>query len=156
MRGLNDDEICDFIELTKDKPLDVRFIEYMPFDGNKWNTQKMVSFKEMLKIIGQRYPIESIHRLNDDPHDTSKAFRVHGYTGQFGFITSMSEHFCNTCNRIRLTADGNLKVCLFGNSEVSLRDALRRKASEEEMNMLISKAIRNKKAKHAGKLTNHQ
>lgn len=133
----------------------MRFIEYMPFDGNKWNTQKMVPFKEMLKIIGRSYPIESIHRLVDDPNDTSKAFKINGYTGQFGFITSMSEHFCNTCNRIRMTADGNLKVCLFGNAEVSLRDALRADTSEEEMNVLIGNAIRNKKAKHAGKLGQH-
>ena len=62
----------------------------------------------------------------------------------------MSEHFCNTCNRIRLTADGNLKVCLFGNSEVSLRDAIRNKMSEEDLQELISAAIKRKKEKHAG------
>lgn len=122
----------------------------MPFDGNKWNTKKMVPFKEMLKIIAQKYPIETINRLTDDPNDTSKAFKITGYQGQFGFITSMSEHFCNTCNRIRLTADGNLKVCLFGNAEVSLRDALRSNATDEELKSLINDAINRKKAKHAG------
>ena len=105
----------------------------------------------MLKTIAQKYPIESIKKLQDDPNDTSKAFKIDGYKGQFGFITSMSEHFCNTCNRVRLTADGNLKVCLFGNAEVSLRDALRNKLSEEELTELISSAIKRKKAKHAGK-----
>lgn len=72
MKGINDDEIHNFIEFTKDKDVDVRFIEYMPFDGNKWNTKKMVPFREMLKIIAQKYPIESINRLKDDPNDTSK------------------------------------------------------------------------------------
>ena len=122
----------------------------MPFDGNKWNTKKMVPFKEILKIIAQTYAMETINRLEDDPNDTSKAFKITGYKGQFGFITSMSEHFCNTCNRIRLTADGNLKVCLFGNSEVSLRDALRKDASDDELCSLISGAVKRKKEKHAG------
>jgi molybdenum cofactor biosynthesis enzyme MoaA len=150
MRGLNDDEIGDFIELTRDKNIDVRFIEYMPFSGNKWNTKKMVPFKEMLKRIAEKYAIEDIIRLGDEPNDTSKAFKIRSYTGQFGFITSMSEHFCSTCNRVRLTADGNLKVCLFGNAEVSLRDALRANASDQALNDLIGMAVRQKKEKHAG------
>ncbi len=79
-----------------------------------------------------------------------KAFKIKGYKGQFGFITSMSDHFCNTCNRIRLTADGNLKVCLFGNAEVSLRDAIRSNIDEDGMQELISSAIKRKKEKHAG------
>ena len=79
-----------------------------------------------------------------------KAFKIDGYKGQFGFITSMSDHFCNTCNRVRVTADGNLKVCLFGNAEVSLRDALRNNLSEEELVELVSSAIKRKKDKRAG------
>ena len=155
MRGLNDDEICDFIELTRDKNLDIRFIEYMPFNGNKWNTKKMVAFKEMLKRIAEMYAIEDIIRLEDEANDTSKSFKIRGYTGQFGFITSMSEHFCSTCNRVRLTADGNLKVCLFGNAEVSLRDALRANASDQALNDLIGIAVRQKKEKHAGIVHSH-
>ena len=81
----------------------------------------------------------------------SKAYTIKHHIGQFGFITSMSDHFCNTCNRIRLTADGNLKVCLFGNSEVNLRDALRNELDEEKLTQLISKAVKNKKKSHAGK-----
>jgi molybdenum cofactor biosynthesis enzyme MoaA len=132
--------------------VDVRFIEYMPFDGNKWNTKKMVPYREMLKLIALKYDLNDIEKLQDDPNDTSKAFRIRGYRGQFGFITSMTEHFCNTCNRIRLTADGNMKVCLFGNAEVSLRDALRSNVSHEELENLISSAIKRKKEKHAGML----
>ncbi|KAK3800991.1 hypothetical protein RRG08_001238 [Elysia crispata] len=115
MRGLNDDEICDFVAFTERKPVDVRFIEYMPFGGNKWNTKKFVSYEEMVNVIRERWP--SFERLSDKPNDTSKAYGVPGFAGQVGFITSMSEHFCGTCNRLRMTADGNLKVCLHGNAE---------------------------------------
>lgn len=74
-----------------------------------------------------------------------------GFKGQVGFITSMSEHFCGTCNRLRITADGNLKVCLFGNREVSLRDALRSGCSEDDLVALIKAAVLRKKKHHAGK-----
>ena len=124
MRGLNDDEILDFVDMTKDKQIDVRFIEYMPFDGNKWNNKKMVSFREMTDIISNKY--QDFTRIADAPNDTSKGYKVPGFKGQIGFITSMSENFCSSCNRLRLTADGNLKVCLFGNTEISLRDNLRK------------------------------
>ena len=119
MAGLNDDELIDFVELTRDRELDVRFIEYMPFDGNKWNDKKMVSYSRMLELIQRKYAL--LERSEDAANDTSKAYRVPGYTGRIGFITSMTEHFCGSCNRLRLTADGNLKVCLFGNAETSLR-----------------------------------
>jgi len=148
MRGLNDDEILDFVGLTQDKNIDVRFIEYMPFDGNKWNTKKMVPFSEMLEIIRTRYP--DFKRINDAPNDTSKGFKVDGFQGQVGFITSMTENFCGSCNRLRMTADGNLKVCLFGNTEVSLRDALRQGTHDDELKHLIEAAVKRKKPRHAG------
>ena len=148
MRGLNEDEILDFVDLTRDRDLDVRFIEYMPFDGNRWNTGKMVSFREMVDIIRKRYP--NFERVADAPNDTSKGFKVQGFQGQVGFITSMSDNFCGTCNRLRMTADGNLKVCLFGNTEVSLRDAIRGGIGEEELKEIIGAAVKRKKARHAG------
>jgi cyclic pyranopterin phosphate synthase len=148
MRGMNDDELLDFVALTENRNFDIRFIEYMPFGGNKWNSQKMVSYKEMLDLIRKKYP--TLTRLQDHPNDTSKAYKVPGFRGQIGFITSMSEHFCGTCNRLRVTADGNLKVCLHGNSEVSLRDAIRAGASDEELGDLIGVAVGRKKKQHAG------
>uniref|UniRef100_A0A182WHQ8 Molybdenum cofactor biosynthesis protein 1 n=1 Tax=Anopheles minimus TaxID=112268 RepID=A0A182WHQ8_9DIPT len=151
MKGFNDDEICDFVELTRDRNVDVRFIEYMPFTGNRWDTDKMVSFRTMLDTIRARYP--AFEPLPNGPNDTSKAYRVPGYRGQMGFITSMTEHFCGSCNRLRITADGNLKVCLFGNTEVSLRDALRSPGcSEDDLRCLISAAVKRKKKQHAGML----
>ncbi|XP_015609560.1 molybdenum cofactor biosynthesis protein 1 isoform X3 [Cephus cinctus] len=149
MRGFNDDELMDFVGLTKDKPIDVRFIEYMPFSGNEWKENKMVSFNNMKQIIRTKFP--EFHAIENEPNNTSKAYKVPGFKGQVGFITSMSEHFCNSCNRLRITADGNLKVCLFeGKGEVSLKDALRSGATEQDLRNLISGAVLRKKKQHAG------
>ncbi|KFO84965.1 Molybdenum cofactor biosynthesis protein 1, partial [Buceros rhinoceros silvestris] len=148
MRGFNEDELLGFVDFTKDLPLDVRFIEYMPFDGNKWNFKKMVSYKEMLDTIKQRWP--ELEKLPCETSSTAKSYKVPHFQGQISFITSMSEHFCGSCNRLRITADGNLKVCLFGNSEVSLRDHLRSGASEEELIQIIGAAVGRKKKQHAG------
>ncbi|XP_067883879.1 molybdenum cofactor biosynthesis protein 1 isoform X2 [Heterodontus francisci] len=148
MRGLNEDELLDFVKLTEKKPLDVRFIEYMPFDGNKWNFKKMVSYQEMLGTIKQRWP--DLEKLPSGASDTAKAYKVPDSQGRIGFITSMSKHFCGSCNRLRITADGNLKVCLFGNTEVSLRDVLRSGATEEDMLEIIGAAVSRKKQQHAG------
>eukprot|EP00049_Salpingoeca_infusionum_P017887 m.354781 g.354781 ORF g.354781 m.354781 type:complete len:378 (+) comp17102_c0_seq1:111-1244(+) len=147
LRGVNDDELLDFVELTKDKPIDLRFIEYMPFDGNRWNMDRFVSYDEMLERIGEKY---ALTRLDDGPNDTSKAWWVPDHAGTLGFITSMSQNFCSSCNRVRMTADGNLKVCLFGNTEVNLKDVLRTGATDQELIEVISGAILNKKKQHAG------
>ncbi|XP_046987746.1 molybdenum cofactor biosynthesis protein 1-like [Schistocerca americana] len=150
MQGFNEDEVCSFVELTKEKNVDVRFIEYMPFSGNKWNDGIMVSFSEMLQIIRKQW--HDFDPLPNGPNDTSKAYHVPGFKGHVGFITSMSEHFCGTCNRLRITADGNLKVCLFGNSEISLRDAIRSKCSEDDLLAMIGAAVRRRKKQHGGML----
>ncbi|KIE00066.1 molybdenum cofactor biosynthesis protein 1 B, partial [Metarhizium majus ARSEF 297] len=124
MRGINDREVLPFVELTREKDLEVRFIEYMPFDGNKWNKGKMFSYAEMLDLIREQFP--GLAKVKDDKNDTSKTWHIPGFVGRIGFITSMTHNFCGTCNRLRITGDGNLKVCLFGNAEVSLRDILRK------------------------------
>lgn len=108
IKGFNDEEINNFVELTRNSRLEVRFIEYMPFDGNKWKSQKMITFREMLAIIKDKY--SELKQLDSKPNETSKTYKVQNFCGRIGFITSMSENFCGTCNRIRITADGNLKV----------------------------------------------
>lgn len=148
MRGLNDDEIFDFVELTREKPINVRFIEFMPFDGNVWNVKKLVPYSEMLDKVAKQFT--GLKRLKDHPTDTAKNFRVDGHCGTVSFITSMTEHFCAGCNRLRLLADGNFKVCLFGPSEVSLRDPLRHGADDDELKEVIGAAVKRKKASHAG------
>lgn len=124
MRGLNDREIIPFVELGREKDIEVRFIEYMPFDGNKWSQGKMFPYQEMLDLIRSKYP--DLRTVTGHKNDTSKTYEVPGFVGRIGFITSMTHNFCGTCNRLRITSEGNLKVCLFGNEEVSLRDMLRK------------------------------
>ncbi|KAK2637160.1 hypothetical protein Ddye_031952 [Dipteronia dyeriana] len=148
MRGFNDDEICDFVELTRDRPINVRFIEFMPFDGNVWNVKKLVSYSEMLDTVVKQFP--NLKRQHDHPTETAKNFKIDGHLGTVSFITSMTQHFCAGCNRLRLLADGNFKVCLFGPSEVSLRDPLRQQASDDELREIIGAAVKKKKASHAG------
>ncbi|CAO3626505.1 unnamed protein product [Cunninghamella blakesleeana] len=165
MRGVNDDQVLKFVELTRDYPIKIRFIEYMPFDGNRWNSDKLVPYKELITEIENKYDHQHrpLIKLKDDPNDTTKAYQLSGYQGSIGFITSMTDHFCHTCNRLRITADGNIKVCLFGNEEVSLRDLLRKqkednnniltnspyKYNEDELSKVIGLAV-SKKKQHAG------
>mmetsp|Transcript_68980 Transcript_68980/g.129588 ORF Transcript_68980/g.129588 Transcript_68980/m.129588 type:complete len:430 (+) Transcript_68980:121-1410(+) len=130
MRGVNEDELGQFIQLTKDVPLDVRFIEWMPFDSNNWDDERFVSYSDMLGLLETQTCGDSpLERCAPDEErassDTTKWYRIPGALGRVGFITSMSEHFCGTCNRLRVTADGRIKACLFGEHEVDLRAALR-------------------------------
>ena len=148
MKGFNDDELVDFVTMTEHQPIEVRFIEYMPFGGNAWEDTSFLPYAAMLSRIRQTYP--SIERLDDGPQETSKTWRVPGFRGQVGFISSMSDHFCAGCNRIRITADGQLKVCLFGSNEVDLRDLMREGASDDVLKAAIFGAINKKKASHAG------
>lgn len=145
VKGLNDSEIMDFIQLTK-KPISVRFIEFMPFTGNKWDKHKMVPSNVLLDRISQWNP--AIERISDEVNDTARSWRVPGYPGSFGFISSMSDHFCSSCNRLRITADGQIKVCLFDAKEVSLRDPMRHGATDDQLLSIISHALSGKAEKH--------
>ena len=140
MRGMNEREILPFVELGREKEIEVRFIEYMPFDGNKWSKGKMLSYQEMLDIIRAKYP--TLQRLKGHKNDTSKTYEVPGFVGKVGFITSMTHNFCGTCNRLRITGDGNLKVCLFGNAEVSLRDLIRKDNDGQPMDDEAFEAVK--------------
>ncbi|KAF2086378.1 molybdenum cofactor biosynthesis prote [Saccharata proteae CBS 121410] len=140
MRGLNDKDIVPFVELGREKDIEVRFIEYMPFDGNKWSQGKMLPYAEMIDIIRAKYP--DLRRVKGHKNDTSKTWEIPGFVGKIGFITSMTENFCGTCNRLRITSDGNLKVCLFGNAEVSLRDLLRKDNEGRPINEEAFEAIK--------------
>ncbi|KPI95904.1 Molybdopterin biosynthesis protein CNX2 [Papilio xuthus] len=148
MRGFNDDEICDFVEFTRDREVEVRFIEFMPFSGNRWDDSHMVPHEEALRAVRLAFP--RLAPTLPRACDTAAVWQVEGHAGSVGFISSMTQPFCSSCNRLRLTADGNLKVCLFGAAEVSLRAALRAGASDAEVETLIRTALRNKKPQHAG------
>ena len=193
MRGFNDDEIADFVEMTRHEQLDVRFIELMPFAGNKWSASSFMGYQEALERLqlGNEYTSSSsssgsstnrnrgksgnaanssgasdrfysgsggvgigeggVKLVRDDvefndPHDTTKWYRAEGHKGRVGFITSMSNHFCGGCNRLRITADGKLKVCLFGEEGLSLRDTFRSGATDEQVVSLIGQSVKGKKA----------
>ena len=138
IKGFNDNEIIDFIHLTKNLPISVRFIEFMPFDGNKWDLKKMVSYKEVLEEVNKEFSEGQIERLEDAPNDTSKNYKITGYSGSFAIISSVTNPFCDSCNRLRLTANGQLKNCLFSSSESDLLTTLREGKSIEPV---IKKAV---------------
>ena len=147
IKSFNNNEILDFIVLTKNKNVQVRFIEFMPFSGNQWDKSKLVSYAEIMETIQTEYAFSDIERLQDSPNDTAKNFKINSYKGSFAIISSVTNPFCSTCNRIRLTADGKLKNCLFSNSETSLLDVLR---SGESIIPLIEQNLLSKKAVRAG------
>ena len=148
MRDTNDDEVIDFVRFTQDRPVEVRFIEYMPFGGNGWQDDRLVPFRELRGRVRKAFP--RLEACEDGPHATARTYRVPGFAGRVGFIASMTAPFCEGCNRLRLTADGHLKVCLFGQKEVNLRDPLRAGASDDELREIVSRAVGGKKARHAG------
>ncbi len=123
MRGVNDDELLHFVELTREHPVHVRFIEFMPFAGNHWGRERVYTYGEMLGHIGS---VHSFEKLSDDPHSTAKAYRVPGWPGTFAVISTVTEPFCGDCDRLRLTAEGKMRNCLFTREETDLLSALRR------------------------------
>ena len=125
MRNTNDNEIINFINWTKSLPLDVRFIEFMPFDGNSWQTDKVVTYAEIMDRVQSEYGFADIMPLTGKPNDTAKNFKIKGYVGTFGIISSVTNPFCDGCNRIRLTADGKIKNCLFSSGETDLLTVFR-------------------------------
>ncbi|MFZ1704513.1 MAG: GTP 3',8-cyclase MoaA [Saprospiraceae bacterium] len=144
MKGVNDDEVESFIELTKDLKLHVRFIEFMPFDKNGWDKSKVVSFDEVMVEVYQKY---DVIKLLDEKHDTAKKFAIHGHKGTFAFITTMSQPFCEDCNRMRLTADGKMKNCLFGKDEMDIIGPYR---SGQPIESIIQESLMKKHAMMGG------
>ena len=142
IKDFNEDEIIDFIELTKKHPITIRFIEFMPFNGNKWDMSKLVSYAQVIDRVHAKYSKELIQRLQDAPNDTSKNYKVMGYQGSFSVISSVTNPFCDSCNRIRLTANGRLKNCLFSDGEEDLLTPLR---NGKEIEPMIYKLIQGKK-----------
>tara|TARA_R110000868_G_scaffold292498_2_gene552984 strand:+ start:9130 stop:10137 length:1008 start_codon:yes stop_codon:yes gene_type:complete len=147
IKGFNDNEIIDFINLTQLLPLSIRFIEFMPFAGNEWDKSKMVSQQEILDVVHTAFPPADIEKLQDDKNFTSRDFKIKNYAGSFGIISSITNPFCDGCNRIRLTANGKIKNCLFSNHETDLLTAYR---SGQSLENLIATAIKSKKKVRAG------
>ncbi len=121
-KGMNEHEILDFVNWTRYSPLHVRFIEFMPFENNQWKWDKVISYAKILNHIETHY---SVQKLEDEADSTAKSYQVPGFMGTFAVISSVTEPFCANCNRIRLTADGKLRNCLFAQKELDLVKPLR-------------------------------
>ena len=147
MKGLNDDEINDFIRWTKDLPLHVRFIEFMPFSGNRWNSERVMTWQQILEVASSEFDILPLER---EVHETAKKYRVPGHQGTFAVISTMSAPFCGDCNRMRLTADGKMKNCLFSQTETDLLTPFR---NGEDILPYIHQSILNKKEFLGGQFT---
>lgn len=141
MKGLNENEICDFIAWTKDTPVHVRFIEFMPFSGNKWTSNQVFTWQEILAAAAQKFDFQP---LEGKANDTAKRYQVNDYRGTFSIISTMSAPFCSTCNRMRLTADGKLKNCLFSKGETDLLSVLR--AGEDIKPLIFDTIYKKEKA----------
>ncbi|GAB6180322.1 GTP 3',8-cyclase MoaA [Desulfotomaculum defluvii] len=148
VRGVNDHEFVDFARLTKDMPIHVRFIELMPIgECNPWAVDNFISADEVLMRIQQEFaPLETEVKVTGS--GPAKYYRLPGAKGTIGFITAISEHFCAGCNRLRLTANGQLRPCLYGQQEFDLKTPLREGADRQELARLIAKAIRYKPSQH--------
>ena len=146
MAGVNDDELLDFATKTIDEGWHVRFIEFMPFADEAVEIPKFVSVNDMrkhLESLGELEPV--LHSIGSGP---AKYFRFPQAEGTIGFINPVSEHFCFSCNRLRLTADGKLRSCLLSEREIDLKQPLRNGISSSELGRLIKKAVANKPLRH--------
>ena len=146
IKGFNEEEVINFIELSKHYPVTVRFIEFMPFNGNKWDLSKLVSYAQIMDMVHAHYSKASIKRIQDAPNDTSKNYKLSDYKGSFSVISSVTNPFCDSCNRIRLTANGKLKNCLFSDGEEDILTPLRQGIDIEPIihrNVMFKKKIRN-------------
>jgi cyclic pyranopterin phosphate synthase len=147
IRGFTEEEVIPFAELARRTPYQVRFIEFMPLDADHaWNRSKVLTGAEIREAITAVYPLEPEPRA---PSSTSNVYRfADGGPGRIGFINPVSEPFCADCNRVRLTADGRLRTCLFSLNETDLREPLRDGASDAELEEIIRAAVWRKELKH--------
>jgi len=160
LRGVNEDEIGSFVDLTEHLPVEVRFLEFMPFDGNSWSANRLVSQSDIVSEIQlhtERRGVGHAERLPPDSlSDVARLWQVPGWRGRIGVIASMTNAFCGGCNRIRLTSDGQLRNCLFGEEGWSLRDELRAGASDTQLANTIAQGVQKKFSKLGGKRDMHE
>jgi GTP 3',8-cyclase len=146
IRGFTEEEVIPFAEFARRTPYEVRFIEFMPLDADHaWTADQVLTGKEIRDAIAQRYPLEPEPR---EPSATAKTYRFADGMGKVGFINPVSEPFCADCNRVRLTADGRLRTCLFSLNETDLRIHVRNGASDAELDQIVRNAVWRKELKH--------
>jgi len=140
MKGKNEDQIIPLMELAKNNPVSVRFLEEMPFNGTG-GTSETLSYRQILDKIESAY---SFNKLIDLPNSTSQNYEVEGFAGSFGVIPSFSRTFCGSCNRLRMSATGSIRTCLYGKDQVNLRDLLRDGVEEEEIKNTLIQTVSHK------------
>jgi cyclic pyranopterin phosphate synthase len=146
IRGFTEPEVLGFAEFARRMPYEVRFIEFMPLDADRaWDRDKVLPNAEVRAMIDAVYPLEPLAR---ERSGTSRRWRFADGTGEIGFISPVSEPFCGDCNRIRLTAEGRLRTCLFSMHETDLREPLRDGASDEQLEQIVRDAVWRKELKH--------
>ena len=147
LRGINDDELLDFAKLSIDNPWHIRFLEFMPIGrSSQWREEYYLPVAQMQERLRQFSPLEELPaEVNAGP---AQRFRFPEAKGELGFISPMSQHFCQDCNRLRLTADGRLRPCLFGDEEIDIKGPLRTGAADAALLELFHQAIAMKPARH--------
>jgi cyclic pyranopterin phosphate synthase len=146
LRDFTEDEVLRFAEFARQNPYEVRFIEFMPLDADHaWTREKVLPNAEIVAMIDAVYPLEPVGR---ERHGTARRYRFADGNGAMGFISPVSEPFCGDCNRIRLTADGELRTCLFSMTETDLREPLRSGATDAELETIVRDAVWRKELKH--------
>jgi cyclic pyranopterin phosphate synthase len=146
MRGFTESEVLPFARFAREHPYEVRFIEFMPLDADrKWTEDQVLTGEEIRAAIGAVFPLEPEER---EPGATARTYRFLDGRGRIGFINPVSEPFCDDCNRIRLTAEGRLRTCLFSHGETDLREPLRAGASDAELESIVREAVWRKELKH--------
>ena len=146
MRGVNDDEIVDFARFGRERGVTVRFIEFMPLDAQgEWTNEQVVTKAEIVAAIGEVFPLEPVAERESDP---AARWRYVDGGGEFGVIPSVTEAFCESCDRVRLTADGMLRHCLFATRELDLRTLLRNEATDDDLAAAITAEVGAKWAGH--------
>lgn len=146
IRGYTEDEVLAFADLARRKPYIVRFIEYMPLDADRrWTRAKVLPMEEIEATIASAFPLEPVDR---EAHATARRMRFADGNGEVGFISPVTAPFCSDCNRIRLTAEGQLRTCLFALEEVDLREAIRCGSTDTELEEIVRSAVWRKELKH--------
>jgi cyclic pyranopterin phosphate synthase len=145
VRGVNDDEVVELAGFGRERGVHVRFIEYMPLDADgQWRAEQVVPAAEIVAAIGARWPLEEVRR----GHEPAQRWRYADGVGEIGVIPSVSDAFCGSCDRVRLTAEGQLRSCLFAVGETDLRAPLRAGASDDDLAALIESTVAAKWAGH--------
>ena len=147
IKGINDGEILNFVDYFKDLDVNIRFIEFMPFGSNTWERNGFISYKEIKNIVEEKYELSV---LSSDKNSVAKDYQMDNYPAKVSFISSISDHFCSTCNRVRISSTGKFRLCLFseGKHEINFKELFNKNYSNKEIVKELNEAIQHKWEKH--------